>query len=40
MTESLDHRFTKFLLEAQALKFGEFTLKSVFHQCGRIQRRT
>ncbi len=28
MTESLDHRFTKFLLEAQALKFGEFTLKS------------
>ena len=22
MTESLDHRFTKFLLEAQALKFG------------------
>ena len=29
MTESLDHRFTKFLLEAQALKFGEFTLKSL-----------
>ena len=28
MTESLDHRFTKFLLDAQALKFGEFTLKS------------
>ena len=28
MTEALDHRFTKFLLEAQALKFGEFTLKS------------
>ena len=28
MTASLDHRFTEFLLEAQALKFGEFTLKS------------
>lgn len=26
--ESLDHRFTEFLLESQALKFGEFTLKS------------
>ena len=28
MTASLDHRFTEFLLESQALKFGEFTLKS------------
>ncbi|MCQ4965940.1 orotate phosphoribosyltransferase, partial [Bifidobacterium pseudocatenulatum] len=28
MTECLDHRFTKFLREAQALKFGEFTRKS------------
>ena len=28
MTASLDHRFTEFLLESQALKFGEFTLKA------------
>ncbi len=28
MTEPLDIRFTRFLLEANALKFGEFTLKS------------
>ena len=28
MTASLDHRFTEFLLESQALTFGEFTLKS------------
>ena len=28
MTESLDLRFTRFLLESQALKFGDFTLKS------------
>ena len=27
-TASLDHRFTEFLLTSQALKFGEFTLKS------------
>ena len=26
--ESLDLRFTRFLLESQALKFGDFTLKS------------
>ena len=25
---SLDHRFTEFLLASQALRFGEFTLKS------------
>ena len=28
MTASLEHRFTVFLLESQALKFGEFTLTS------------
>ena len=28
MTEALDTRFTQFLLESQALKFGSFTLKS------------
>ena len=28
MFDSLDHRFTKFLLESNALKFGDFTLKS------------
>ncbi|MEE1296211.1 MAG: orotate phosphoribosyltransferase [Bifidobacterium sp.] len=28
MFETLDHRFTRFLLESGALKFGEFTLKS------------
>ena len=28
MAESLDIRFTQFLLESKALKFGEFTLKS------------
>ena len=28
MVESLDIRFTRFLLESKALKFGEFTLKS------------
>lgn len=27
-TASLDHRFTEFLLASQALKFGDFTLKS------------
>ena len=25
---TLDHRFTEFLLESNALKFGDFTLKS------------
>lgn len=28
MAQSLDIRFTQFLLESKALKFGEFTLKS------------
>ncbi len=28
MFDSLDHRFTKFLLESNALKVGDFTLKS------------
>lgn len=28
MTAALDHRFTEFLLASEALKFGEFTLKS------------
>ncbi|KFI58693.1 orotate phosphoribosyltransferase [Bifidobacterium gallicum] len=28
MSEPLDRRFTQFLLESQALKFGDFTLKS------------
>ena len=28
MAETLAHRFTEFLLESNALKFGDFTLKS------------
>ncbi len=28
MFDSLDHRFTKFLLESNALKFGDFTSNS------------
>lgn len=32
MAETLAHRFTEFLLESNALKFGDFTLKlSLIH---------
>ena len=38
MAESLDIRFTQFLLESKALKFGEFTLRQEDRHARRVLR--